>query len=277
MCDELIVVDTGSVDDSPAIARSFGASVVHTRWIDDFSAARNVYLEHARCPWVLSLDADETLDEVDKDDFIRALDGHPATAFLFRIRNYFADGEVPEPALPSTVHRESHRGPSYLVTRTVRLFPRVRGMRYCFPVHESLLPAVRRAGVRVKSCGIPIRHVGYARGRTDSQAKAAMYRCLGEKKIAEFPSYYPGYVELGKVYLQGGDLSGAERMFVQAIRLAARCVEAHYFLASTLVRQERYMECDQLLRSARRRFPGNSDIAHIVDRLRVPWPSRSSR
>src|SRR5260370_37189051 len=63
LCDELIVVDTGSDDDSPEIARSFGARVVHTRWPGDFSAARNVYLEHARCPWVLSLDADEVLGD----------------------------------------------------------------------------------------------------------------------------------------------------------------------------------------------------------------------
>src|SRR5215831_17935615 len=89
LCDEMIVVDTGSDDDSPGIARSFGARVVHTRWPDDFSAARNVYLEHARCPWVLSLDADEVLAHVDKDDFHRALEAHPATAFLLRIRNYF--------------------------------------------------------------------------------------------------------------------------------------------------------------------------------------------
>src|SRR5215813_4274569 len=92
LCDEFIVVDTGSDDDSPEIARSFGARVIHSRWPGDFSAARNVYLEYARCPWVLSLDADEVLGDVDRDDFIRALGRHPTTAFLLRIRHYFADG-----------------------------------------------------------------------------------------------------------------------------------------------------------------------------------------
>jgi len=272
LCDELIVVDTGSDDDSPEIARSFGARVVHTRWLGDFSAARNVYLEHARCPWVLSLDADEVLGDVRKDEFIRALEGHPTTAFLFRIRNYFADGDVPEPTLPSKLHREAPGGPGYIVTRTVRLFPRVRGMRYCYPVHESLLPAITRAGIRVRQCAIPIRHMGYVNASKDSQAKAAMYRSLGEKKIVEFPDYVPGYVELGKVYLHEQELGEAARMFVQAIHLAPRCVEAHYFLALTLLRQERYAECDQLLRSASLRFPGNSDVRQMVDL----WPSHSS-
>src|SRR5437868_1892470 len=86
LCDELVVVDTGSSDDSPAIARSFGASVIHAPWSDDFSAARNVYLDHARCPWVLSLDADETLGDIPRDELLSVLQRHPSTAFSFRIR-----------------------------------------------------------------------------------------------------------------------------------------------------------------------------------------------
>jgi glycosyltransferase involved in cell wall biosynthesis len=268
LCDELIVVDTGSHDDSPEIARSFGARVVHTRWPNDFSAARNVYLEHARCRWLLSLDADEILGVVDKEDFIRALERHPTTAFLFRIRSDFADGDLPEPILPSRLHREGPGGPRYMVTRTVRLFPRVPGVRYCYPVHESLLPAIERAGIRVGQCAIPIRHMGYVNARNDSEAKLALYRALGEKKIVEFPEHFLGYVELGQVYLHERELDDAARMFAHAIRLAPRRFAAYYFLALTLLRQERFAECRQLLRSARLRFPGNSDIRHMVGLLR---------
>ena len=44
--DELIVVDTGSVDDTREIARRFGARVFEFPWIDDFAAARNESLKH---------------------------------------------------------------------------------------------------------------------------------------------------------------------------------------------------------------------------------------
>ena len=276
IADELIVVDTGSRDDSPEIARSFGATVLRVRWPDDFSAARNVYLEHARCRWVLSLDADETLGRIDKDEFAGALQRHPATAFIFSIRNEFPAGEIPEPTLPSRWRREARGGPSFVVTRTVRLFPRVPGMHYRYPVHESLLPAIKGAGLRVRHCAIPIRHSGYLNTAASSHAKLALYRMLGEKKVAAFPTYFPGYVELGQIYLHAGELDDAARMFMQAIRLSTRCVEAHYFLAITLQRLGRHAECQRLLRAARLRFPFNRDIRFLIDRVRRQAAGSSS-
>lgn len=59
--DELVVVDTGSQDDTVAIAQRFGATLYHFDWCDDFAAARNFSLEKVTGDWVLILDADETL------------------------------------------------------------------------------------------------------------------------------------------------------------------------------------------------------------------------
>lgn len=59
--DEIIVCDTGSVDDTVAIAQAAGARVVHFPWVNDFSAARNAALAAATGDWILSLDADERL------------------------------------------------------------------------------------------------------------------------------------------------------------------------------------------------------------------------
>lgn len=59
--DEIVVVDTGSVDDTVEIARSFGARVEPFEWIDDFAAARNRSFELAACPYILWLDADDVV------------------------------------------------------------------------------------------------------------------------------------------------------------------------------------------------------------------------
>ena len=57
--DELIVVDTGSTDDTVQIAESLGARVEHFEWINDFSAARNYAISFATGDIIIFLDADE--------------------------------------------------------------------------------------------------------------------------------------------------------------------------------------------------------------------------
>ena len=65
--DEIIVVDTGSTDNTAQIAKSYNAKVFNFKWIDDFSAARNESLLHANHEWILTLDADEYLDNSSYD------------------------------------------------------------------------------------------------------------------------------------------------------------------------------------------------------------------
>ena len=65
--DEMIIVDTGSTDDTVAIARAAGAKVSYFEWRDDFAAARNFALSQTQAPWRLVLDADEWLDRETSD------------------------------------------------------------------------------------------------------------------------------------------------------------------------------------------------------------------
>ena len=60
----LIVVDSGSTDNTVALAEQYGAKVVYRPWDNDFSAQRNFALKHVNTEWVLYLDADERLNNV---------------------------------------------------------------------------------------------------------------------------------------------------------------------------------------------------------------------
>lgn len=84
MVDEIVVVDTGSTDESVAIARSFGARVLHREWDGDFSAARNYGLDHMESEWILYIDADEYLTPVARADVKRWL-SDPAPHIAFRL------------------------------------------------------------------------------------------------------------------------------------------------------------------------------------------------
>ncbi|MFM7477225.1 MAG: glycosyltransferase family 2 protein, partial [Microcystis aeruginosa] len=60
--DEMIVMDTGSTDDTIAIAKSYGAIVPSYDWRGNFSDARNEALKYVTGDWILVLDADEELN-----------------------------------------------------------------------------------------------------------------------------------------------------------------------------------------------------------------------
>jgi tetratricopeptide (TPR) repeat protein len=69
--DAMRVLDTGSLDDTVAVARRHGAHVEHFTWCDDFAAARNAALDLADADWHLVLDADEWL--IDGGEQLRGL------------------------------------------------------------------------------------------------------------------------------------------------------------------------------------------------------------
>jgi|SoiMethySBSTD1v2_1073268.scaffolds.fasta_scaffold153422_2 glycosyltransferase involved in cell wall biosynthesis len=126
--DEIVVVDTGSSDATPDIARRLGARVGRFAWCDDFSAARNAALALAEAPWRLVLDADEWI--VAGADALAALrDLAPDFIGQISIASAFDDAQGGVGHAPSWLPR---------------LLP--RGVRYAGRVHEqpeSTLPRRR--------------------------------------------------------------------------------------------------------------------------------------
>ena len=69
LVDEIIIVDTGSKDNTKESAYKFNAKVFDFEWCDDFSAARNFSFSKAEKDYILWLDADDVLLEEDRDKF----------------------------------------------------------------------------------------------------------------------------------------------------------------------------------------------------------------
>jgi glycosyltransferase involved in cell wall biosynthesis len=159
VADEVVVYDTGSVDDTVEIARAAGAMVVDGYWDDDFARARNEALDRCRGQWVLWLDADEALACPD------------ASALRARLAATSSDVEG------YLVHVDNLRGTAASTTLThpaCRLFRRACG-HWIGRLHEQV---GARAGtvdlaLSILDDGARITHWGYLQSAVAGRAKGS--------------------------------------------------------------------------------------------------------
>jgi tetratricopeptide (TPR) repeat protein len=150
---EIIVVDTGSTDDTAVVARGAGARVESFPWCDDFSAARNHALSLAQHAWIIVLDTDEVLAP-NQDQLILDLISRPeAYGYSCQIRN----------ALP---------GGNEFLSQMTRLFRNDPRIRFAGRVHEHVDPALEKLGHPPEPCELTILHSGYGVDEATNRAKA---------------------------------------------------------------------------------------------------------
>lgn len=120
VCDEIVVVDTGSTDRTKEIAAKFTDAdrIFDFAWIDDFSAARNFAIERCTGEWVMYLDADDEMDSASCDQLKKVLH---------------------ESAQETSGYSIPYRYSSEKILYVPRAFRRDLGFRFVMPVHEYLL------------------------------------------------------------------------------------------------------------------------------------------
>ena len=71
LVEEIVIVDTGSTDRTKEIAARYTDRIFDYAWQQDFAAARNFAFSKATCEYIYSADADEVLDEENRERFRR--------------------------------------------------------------------------------------------------------------------------------------------------------------------------------------------------------------
>ncbi|HVP68868.1 MAG TPA: glycosyltransferase family 2 protein [Anaeromyxobacteraceae bacterium] len=215
--DELVAVDTGSRDSTPAILAAAGARVASRPWDGDFSAARNASLDLAEGDWVLVLDADEMA----------------SPSFVAAARTLLAD-EAAGAATVAVRNRLPHG--NYGESRLLRMFRRDPGIRFQHAIHEdaseSVLCYLRRTGRRLVPIGGRLDHLGYVRSRAAAKDKKSRDVGLLERCIASDPADLYSHFKLLEQARFWGDRSLWHRAAVAAaaaLRSAPQKVcGAHY-------------------------------------------------
>jgi tetratricopeptide (TPR) repeat protein len=191
LVDEMVLLDTGSSDDTREIARSFGARVEAFAWVDDFSAARNAALALCTGDWVLVLDADEAIDGLDHGAIRRALEDPSWDAYYLWLRDYFrsgafigTNGAVQRNESPYSEGREFSHQNSF---QAVRLFRIQREPVFRGRIHEVAEEYFQEKGLRLGRLEAVIHHYGKVDPEKD-RAKQLEYTRLAKLESAADPA-----------------------------------------------------------------------------------------
>lgn len=252
--DEIIIVDTGSEDQTVAIAEQFGAKIYHYQWQEDFAAARNCSLDHASGDWILYLDADEEL-EPNCAQRLRSLTANSdAEAYIFQIIN-LTDSNDP------------------LKHVNVRMFRNKPNYRFDGKLHEQIITAIspRTSGSSVIYSGINILHYGYLAEQFIAKNKAQRNHRINMKLVEQEPNN-PFYLySLGGSCVNLNDLSGAVshyRKALENVNLRAMYAPSIFIsLISCLLKMGHLDEAVYYLEQCKQYYPDYVDVYFIDGEL----------
>lgn len=123
LVDEIVIVDTGSTDNTKEIVKKYTTNIYNFEWIYDFSAARNYSFSKASMDYIMWLDADDVILEEDRKKFERLRQTlNPAVDIVMMKYNTGFD----------------EQGNVILSYCRERLIKRSKGYKWCEPVHECI-------------------------------------------------------------------------------------------------------------------------------------------
>lgn len=240
--DRITIGDTGSIDDTIQIARSFGANVVPVRWENDFAAARNTVLNRATCDWILVLDADEMLDpraatQIPLLIADSAIAGYDATAWNYVLDAGFRSGGEQARRNPVLVP-ETSAFPSYFPSGNTRLFRRDPGIYFEHCVHETVADRLDALHLRRIPAPFIVHHFGYVEDvETQRALKENLYYELALKKVVGSPTSFEANLGAGMAELDHAKRAAAALpYFNKAIALLPQCALGWLYASICFVR-----------------------------------------
>lgn len=245
--DAMLVLDTGSTDDTVALAQAAGAEVHHFTWCDDFAAARNAALALSRADWNLVLDADEWL--VGDTGHLATLGPEPCIGLVPVTSEFDLQGEV-------------QAATSWLP----RLLP--AGVRYAGRIHEQPQSGLPRRRVPVQ-----VTHTGY-RG-SELARKRGRNRQLLQRALADTPDDAYLHYQLGKDHEIYGEYPQAAACYARALeRMRPDDSFLHDLVLRTLYALKQAREFEQAFQFAESEMPRwqhSPDFYFALGDLLLDW------
>lgn len=203
---EVIVADTGSTDRTREIAQQYADKVVDFEWIDDFAAARNYCASFATNNWILAIDCDEYVTDVDVRVVRILMQKYPRYTGVVRLKNLVTktDGEI-----------------GYASDDIPRMYNK-NFYRFEFPVHEQIRHINHDkddGSIDAFLLPMEIIHHGYALTGEDMEKKQRRNLELLKKAIEADPDDGYNYFQRGQSYFVLKEMDAAIEAYEKAMSL----------------------------------------------------------
>ncbi len=181
--DDIVVVDTGSTDNTLKIVEEFGCRLFHFEWCNDFSKARNFSVSKAKNNWVMVIDADEVVENLLKEELLAIqTKEYEALLCLVKIKDYDDNDNLMG------------------ITDTPRIFNK-KHYEYKNNIHEQLTPKNNKQLVQYV-LNMEIKHNGYSESVMQDKNKAERNKIMLIEFLKEHPNNFYMKAQLGISYLQ---------------------------------------------------------------------------
>jgi glycosyltransferase involved in cell wall biosynthesis len=160
---EIIIVDTGSIDKSKEIAKKYTKKIYDFAWCNYFAITRNYSIKFATKDWILWLDPDEEIEIKD----LKKLKA------LTKNKQYFGYRFIQE----SIINKKKY------TQGICKLFQNKKQIKFIYPVHESVMPYIKRLNGKIGKTNIKIKHTTLY-----NKTKINNYMKLIEKKEQIYPN-----------------------------------------------------------------------------------------
>ncbi|MCW3053740.1 MAG: hypothetical protein JWN14_2910, partial [Chthonomonadales bacterium] len=184
--DEMIVIDTGSVDRTREIARDCGARVFDFLWTNSFAEARNQSLEQAQGAYIFWMDADDVISPECGAKLRELALRHPERDTAYQVQVHIPPG--PGEFSPTVVDH-------------VKLIPNRQEFRFEHRIHEQILPSLRRGGIDIVFSDVYVTHQHYDRSPEGQAKKRRRDFLLLHLDLLERPDHPFVLFNLGMTYL----------------------------------------------------------------------------
>lgn len=179
---EIIFIDTGSSDSTKTLASKYIDKIFDFPWINDFSAARNFSLEKAFHDWVLILDCDEYITDLDPVGFQQMIKQNPQGIGMITRKNHY-----------------QMNGHESIYTDQVERFFHKQYFHYEGIIHEQVVSLTNKKPQKVL-LPLTVAHSGYQLSQEELVQKATRNNNLLLKMLEESPNDPYLYFQLGQSY-----------------------------------------------------------------------------